>query len=1220
MNKKLWLIPVIFLLLVSSVLGVPTAPDPADVVAEWRLENLTDTTYGGYDLTNNNAVTSGVAGIIDYAFSFSSGTDYLSVSGFSISSTYSISLWAKADSVHLGWILSGGAADPNYVPEIYFHSNGGIYFGGNRHDARAHTADSFYSADTWYHIFAVADGKNRYLYIDGSLEDSTVESNDALFYSTQFLGRRGGGTAYYLEGDIDEVIIFDVAYGLDEAQYLWASGSPDSNQQYDFTRGPTPDGDHSLETNVLFEQVSPVQVNSNTYQLVSSESFTPVNDTNGTLSNVIEITSSKSLEMQCKVLVDSVDYDTETSRTFDSASSGNLYITSSKFSLVGGASVDLELWCRRVSVTGGFFDVDKGVGIAHLLYNSVGDEINHKYISNDFGLTSSYVLLANTTFNTSNLSVTGLSRQLVFDGEIVYNYVDAGTISLYSVVDGVSSSVFNRYGTSGNIGNGGNFNIAFNVSNETSVPILIYGKSSSNNGGVNVSLMIKENIGHIGMFNVTGLNGTSLTSTTWATAKTIKLNNTDATGDIVVKASASTISTSGDQLVTYRLYYNGSEYSPEYERSIIDAGSGVSVLEYLFLDVGAGLFDVELQYKVESSASIVGGNLVTYMSGNVEAVPNNFLVNASNLWNGSAITSFNVTVNGGGTFFESNSSGVAIVTAVNPNNLTIRSDDYFDLFVLGHNTSNDYTAELYKSIININITERFSGNPITNWTLYNGSDILINTSSSVGVFYPNPAEFDNLLLHSDQGSFNDRSLDGFNVSLLDNTTIYYELLPTELNITAINILNSDSITNFSITYSSQESSHSGSYSTTSGELIFGVIYGDTYNITIDAESYALYNNSVLKLVSGNTAHQFSLYTNNSISFEVRWEENNTLITNNVSILLTGGITTYEYFTNNGTHYADDIVDDTYSIKASLAGYPDKYYSTTVADRSHQKLTIYFANDYDNVTFLFQDKNTGTTISGVYFSMSRYINETLTVVSSKLSDITGTVRTQYVPNTFYQISGLKTGYAVKVFELDPIESELYLVKMESSTSQVFIDDGVSIYYSPKTFVVDNNSFEFTINSPLGLLSEYWVNVSYPNSNTFVSGSESLGEIFDFDFSIVNPDIYDNVKVEYYYLNSLGESTQLVFYHPIDYINASAGAWSNLKGGYDDMGIFEKIMIVVLAVVLVSGFGYLVGGVSGSLISGLLVYVLFVASGFIPLWSILISLFVGLVLVMRGGVFG
>jgi hypothetical protein len=193
-------------------------------------------------------------------------------------------------------------------------------------------------------------------------------------------------------------------------------------------------------------------------------------------------------------------------------------------------------------------------------------------------------------------------------------------------------------------------------------------------------------------------------------------------------------------------------------------------------------------------------------------------------------------------------------------------------------------------------------------------------------------------------------------------------------------------------------------------------------------------------------------------------------------------------------------------------------------------------------------------------------------------------------------------------------------MESSSSEVLIDDGVSFYYSPKTFSVDNNSITAVLLSPLGLLDNYWINVSYPGGYDFVSGSESIGETFYVDFTVINPGIYDFVRVEYNYSTTVGDGGSGIFYHPISFVNASSNSWDGMRDGYSDLGIFDRIMIVILVIILLSGFGYLVGGLTGSLVTGLLGYSFFLATGFLPFWSIAITLFAGVVLLIRGGTFG
>ena len=1218
------------LLLITSVLAVATAPDPDNVLAYYKMNNGTDA-VGNYNLTYNTDLGTGIIDS-DQEYTNANGDHmYITTNDFNFQEK-TIAFWLKVPSKpspYQGVQIYQNGARLGWWSAINVQGNGKYYF--LYMDSIGAVLGKMYSTtdvcdNAWHHLAVVDNTTHLKMYVDNVLENKTIRSD--MVYDTSmalYLGQKKYlfSTPWgYLDGEIDEYLISTDAYTDDNIDFLYNSSSPGSDQQFPFSN-PT----SYSETNVLFEQGSDVQVNSNTYQLVSSGSFLPINSSNATISGVFEVESSKDLEMQCKILVDSVDYDTEVNRSFDSASVGNIYTISSEFEVTQGVNVSLDLYCRRTSSLGGNIIVSNGVGIVHLLTSSDGSEINHLHISENSGsiISSTLVLISNTTFNTSNLSATGLSRQLIIDGMINYHYTNTGTLSAVIKIGNDDPVVFSRRGTTGSSGNGGAFSIGYNFTGETEVPILIYKQVIPLYGGrgnFDINLTVKEMIGHKSMFNQTGSFDKQLTSSTWATAETITINNSEhATGDLVVKASPSTYCDGYSCQVTYRLYYNNSGYSPEYVRTVYNLFRGVTTLQYLFTDVGTGLFDVELQYKLDSGVGYINdGNLIAYISGDIKAVPNVFLVNASNLWNSSAITSFNVSVNGGTTFFESNSSGIATISAVNPSNLTISSANYIDRVYLNHNTSNDLEAKLYQSIMWVNITEAFSSNPISNWTLYNGSIVLINTTSSVDVFYPNQGEYNSLTLHSNNGAFSDRIIDGFNVTSLEQNTIYYELFPTELNITAESAISSIGIDSFSIVYSSLNSSHSGTYSTTGGELIFGVINGDTYNITIDASTYALFNNSVNKLISGNSAHKFFLYTNNSISFNIRWETDNSLVTNLTNILLTSDITSYLFNTSNGTHYEDNIIDGAYSVKASITGLDDKYYSITIADRSHQDLTIYFDTNYSDVTFLFQDKNTGTAIEGVYFSLSRFVNGSLVAVSSKLSDITGSVTAKYVNNTFYTISGSKSGYATKTFSLDPIDSSTYIVKMEFSSSQVFISDSVSIYYSPKTFTEGLNNFSFTINSPLGLLSSYYFNVSYPDSYNNYSGNNANGEVFSFAFNITNPEMFDSVKVNYYYLTSLSGTDNKTFYHPIGFVNSSSIAWGNMDERFSDLGIFERIMLVVLAVILVAGFGYLVAGFGGSLALGLLVYVFFAATGFIPLWTILLALFVGSVLVFRGGIFG
>ncbi len=356
---------------------------------------------------------------------------------------------------------------------------------------------------------------------------------------------------------------------------------------------------------------------------------------------------------------------------------------------------------------------------------------------------------------------------------------------------------------------------------------------------------------------------------------------------------------------------------------------------------------------------------------------------------------------------------------------------------------------------------------------------------------------------------------------------------------------------------------------------------------------------------------------NNVSINIYWEDNASLVEQDVFIDFTSGFDTYSVNTSTGLANLYGVASGVYSVKASGDGLEDKYYSMTVDNQTNQRLNVYFDDNYNNVTLLFQDKGDGTVIEGVYVSLSRYINDSLTIVASKLTDVTGTVKFKYVSGTYYQISTFKNDYVSRSITFDPIESSNYIVKLVSGTDEVYINDGVGLYYEPIIFSEGLNNFSFSIVSPLGLLSSYWFNISYPNGDDYYSGNNVYGELFDIDFSIVNPSFYDVVTLEYYYVNSVGEGATAVYYFPINFVNASSTTWSNWGNNYDDLGIFERIMISVLVVILLAGFGYLMAGFEGSMAMGLIVWVFFVVTGFIPLWSILIALFVGITLLIGRG---
>jgi len=711
----------------------------------------------------------------------------------------------------------------------------------------------------------------------------------------------------------------------------------------------------------------------------------------------------------------------------------------------------------------------------------------------------------------------------------------------------------------------------------------------------------------------------TILSTTPQTIANVTINNTERLSKVYMKAGLP-ISDSNNN-VYFQYYVDGSSVGVPVPYTATN-NITMSIQQYLADAPQKNSFEIELKaYRQTSGVNniyIQGGNLVCYLTNEYPLNLTEFDITAVSDWSNTTINNF--TVSYGGSSFKTIDGELNIFTIEDTLSFNISSDGRLIREYIDYNTSNNLEARLYQSVMYINITEQLSGNPIDNWALLNGTRVLINTTSNIGLFYPDVGEFNNLLLVSNVGAFSDRSLSGFNITALEQDTIFYQLFPTELTINASNILNDSTITSFSVTYKNLNNSHSGSYNTISGSLVMGVINYDTYNITIDAIGYATYNNTDLIYINGNTNKKFKLYTNNSINIDVRWESDNTLITQNVNILLTNSKKSYYFNTSTGSLYVDNIIDGTYSVKASTNGTDQKYYSISVASRSYQTLGIYFDLNYNNVTFIFQNKNTGQTIEGVYFSMNRFINDSLKMVTSKLSDVTGTIDTKYVEDVYYNIIAVKSGYAVKSFELDPIINDLYIVKMETSNQNIYIKDDIMIYYTPKFFNSNLVTFEFSIVSPLGFLTEFQINGTYPGGSFSTIGDNlndyTNGNIFRYDIEIINPGLYDVFNLTYSYKTSMGSDVINTIYLPINYLNASSNSWANMGNNYPGLGLFERLIIAVLSVVLIAGFGFLIAGEIGSLVLGMFVYIFFTATGFIPIWTIIITLIMGFVLVIGG----
>lgn len=188
-------------------------------VAFWTLDDSSwsDSSGNGYNLTDNNGVSTGT-GIISGCAVFTPNS-YLSLGSTNLNLTedFSVSLWYKPIDISNYQTLFTSSG--NFV--IHHNTTNGIDINNTHVTSDISTSEGFIS-DTWYHIVAVCSNGITYLYVNGVFRSSTNQS-----FSIQGGIYLGGYVAYgqfYLNGSLDEVGIWDYALNFGQIKRLYNNG------------------------------------------------------------------------------------------------------------------------------------------------------------------------------------------------------------------------------------------------------------------------------------------------------------------------------------------------------------------------------------------------------------------------------------------------------------------------------------------------------------------------------------------------------------------------------------------------------------------------------------------------------------------------------------------------------------------------------------------------------------------------------------------------------------------------------------------------------------------------------------------------------------------------------------------------------------------------------------------------------------------------------------
>lgn len=223
--------------------SVGTAPSSGDCVAYWKLEDVNDS-VGSNNLTNVGA-TSGITGKVGNAYRFDGVNDSMTVpaafdtmltGNFSISLWFKPNVWDQDGAGTTTWLIT--FRDERNV-QLRMVDGGTIeinMFTGTDYSA---TTTTTYSTGSWIHVVATKSSTNGLrIYVNDTLEatNGSATGTPATATATSAIGAYPASAGNFnLDGEMDEVGLFDVELTGDNVTYLYQSGNPGTAQQYPFT-------------------------------------------------------------------------------------------------------------------------------------------------------------------------------------------------------------------------------------------------------------------------------------------------------------------------------------------------------------------------------------------------------------------------------------------------------------------------------------------------------------------------------------------------------------------------------------------------------------------------------------------------------------------------------------------------------------------------------------------------------------------------------------------------------------------------------------------------------------------------------------------------------------------------------------------------------------------------------------------------------------------------
>lgn len=389
-----------------------------------------------------------------------------------------------------------------------------------------------------------------------------------------------------------------------------------------------------------------------------------------------------------------------------------------------------------------------------------------------------------------------------------------------------------------------------------------------------------------------------------------------------------------------------------------------------------------------------------------DPVSPNFTISTTSYWSGNTITNFSALING--TLYDDGDTGT-ITTDILQNstslyNITINTNDWYNETILNVNVSSNLATTLNQSFINITVNKSLSGVGVSDFSVYNGTNLVLNTSNYYGLIHPDFGNY-TLTIVDNTGVENytqDNTL--IEVLALDNKTVNLLVSGHTITINATDASDGSSALNFSINVEALDFTSNRNFTTTTGTITFPAVDG-SYNITIDAPAFAQNNNNVTIEVLNNQTnffHNFPLFSMNSFNMTFYDIDTGEIMNGtNITVHLIGGTSTTN-ITDTGELFLDLLTPSDYTIIYSADEYRQGSYIFTLINRTYNKLNLYMTkeNTTSLVLITVLDKFSKDPVQNSLVTVQRYKDDAWVTDQILKTDFNGQTEGYFVVSTVF----------------------------------------------------------------------------------------------------------------------------------------------------------------------------------------------------------------------------